>query len=443
MEEHELLVRHTETWARTKSRDLRTELLHEVLSLRENYDALPYGTWPKGSAERLLLTTWPAYGKELPDLDDLMVTLDTFWSFLRATGRMSAQSAPLSELRKEAKRTLPKMGAAYDDPARHSTGRVLGDFGESIGISLEGADTLQDMQARLGAIQDAWNALPQEERVRRMPDTSPKSRRAAKFTAMTTHQDAPDDDFDDVPALTGSDPALSARDARESAYVQTCLELATWVGEGRPATERGLLRPAVAREAYQHLGLWSWDRALDQLVFDEDLPPVGSDADAELARGALESWRSAGNCLALDRYWFSLEGTQLIERAGARVRASNDLPQDDQEWVHTAVTLLIGLCRRLGEHPREPLPGILLLPHVNDGTASLDEIAEWWESRCPARFRGIPEVGWGERLDLTLFHFDDCNLWTRTDDRLTLTHLGRDFALVYLNMVDEGLLDDE
>lgn len=60
--------------------------------------------------------------------------------------------------------------------------------------------------------------------------------------------------------------------------------------------------------------------------------------------------------------------------------------------------------------------------------------------------RAVPRdsrVGWGERLDLTLFHFDDCNLWTRTDDRLTLTHLGRDFALVYLNMVDEGLLDDE
>ena len=54
------------------------------------------------------------------------------------------------QLRKEARRALPKMAAAFDDPANHSQGRILARYGRSIGVDLEApADSMEDLQARL------------------------------------------------------------------------------------------------------------------------------------------------------------------------------------------------------------------------------------------------------------------------------------------------------
>lgn len=453
VDEPDLLIRHAATWAGQKKRALDGELLKEVVELRLRHDDYPLGTWPAGSAERLLLVTWPAYGSELPDQELLRDTLDTFWGFLRATGRMSTGSASPAELRKEARRALPKMAAAYDDPARHSQGRVLADFGRSVGIDLDGAASIEELQGRLDRIQEAWNALPQEERLARMPDASPKSLRGQQLTSMINQErpypaweyDESDGD-DDEQGIEPGEIAVSARLARESAYLQQCLALADWVGSGRPATSRGLLRPAVAREAYQALDLWQWERAYDRLQHsfrgvEEELPP---EADAVLAHAALHAWRSAGDCLPLDRLWFSCDHAGLVELTSASARDSGVRPDSDEGWRNLALVALVALCLRLGWYTVEPMAGILLIATVaEEEWVPVDAVRAWWDSRCPEQLRNFPALGWQERLDLLWFHFADCNLWALRDDAYQLTDLGRDFAIAFLNALDDGLLGED
>jgi hypothetical protein len=59
MGEHDLLIRHAVAWAETKKRSLDPEVLEPVLDLRWSRDEVADGEWPPGSAERLLLVTWP------------------------------------------------------------------------------------------------------------------------------------------------------------------------------------------------------------------------------------------------------------------------------------------------------------------------------------------------------------------------------------------------
>jgi hypothetical protein len=454
MAEHELLMRHAREWATAKKRVLHEDVLAEVLELRDRYDDLPYGAWPAGSAERLLLTTWPAYGGPPPDQERLRETLDTFWGFLRATGRMSSRSATPAELRKEAKRSLPKMAAAYEDPAHHSQGRVLQQFGSDIGIDLDGAESIEELQARLDQIHNAWNALPQSERERRMPDPSPKSARGAEMTADLHGLDPrtaglpawpevdPLDEPDDVP-LEGGDLARAAEDARGSGFVRDCLRLAAWVGDGREATSRGLLRPAVAREAYQELDLWPWERQYNALLY-APMSEVADDpaADAVLAEAALNAWRSAGDCLPLDRLFYPAEQAGLIEQRGRKVHRGKADPATDEEWRDVTLILLTGLCLRLGDYSIEPLAGMLLIGTMADEPVPLDAIRAWWESRCPDALREI-DFGWQDRLDTLWYHFADCGLWTIRGDEYVLTDLGRDFTIVFINASEEGFFGEQ
>lgn len=446
--EPDLLVRHASDWAAKKKRALDGDLLAEVVGLRLTYDEHPLGTWPAGSAERLVLVTWPAYGPTPPpDPDRLGETLDTFWGFLRATGRMSAGSASPAELRKEVRRALPKMWDACADPSRHSQGRVLGDFGRSIGIDMDSAADAAELQVRVGQIMAAWNSLPDEERLRLMPDPSPKSIRGERMTGAIARPPWPqpqEDDDEDVDLEPG-DVRESARLARSSDFVAACLALADWVGGGRPVTSRGLLRPPVARDAYRHLDLWEWERGYERtrhtsygMIEAEETPEV----DQLLASAALNSWRSAGDCLPLDRLWFACDAADLVEIGGSMARRGRPNPESDEEWRDLALVLLIGLCLRLGWYAIEPMAGILLIWLASeDETVPFDAVRAWWDSRCPEQLRKLEFMHWQERLDLLLVHFADVELWRFEDDRYALTDLGRDFAIVFLNAVDGQLFD--
>ena len=175
MSDHELLLRHAESWASTKRRPFDRQLVETVLDLRQHHDAASPTQWPPGSVERVLLTLWPAYGPaDPPEAETLAAVLDTFFRFLRATGRLASGSAQPAQLAKEARRAARNMADAIADPSHHSQARVLADFGREIGIDLDDAGSLEELQGRLGRLQDAWNALPVEERQRRMPDPSAK-----------------------------------------------------------------------------------------------------------------------------------------------------------------------------------------------------------------------------------------------------------------------------
>jgi hypothetical protein len=436
----EELIDAAVAWAAQRRRSLDAELLATILQLREQHDGYLPSYWPPRSAERLLLVTMPAYGRELPATDRLAAALDAFWGFLRATGRMRSNSATPAELRKEMRRALPKMAAAFDDPANHSQARVLAGYGRSIGVDLDApAESIELVQARLDLIMDSWNNLPEAERLRLMPDSTSKSLQAAELTMMAkdTLQRSPQE------MIPRGDVQAAGQDARTSGFVSACVALADWVGDGKQVTAAGLLRPAVAREAYQHLNLWTWDRAYDTRAHPrpalDDLP---AEAERLWAEAALHSWRSAGDCLPLDRLWWACTAAGLIEVASTKAYRSDRSPVTGEEWRDLALVLTAGLCQRLGDWACEPLVGILGPAVLADGGASMADIREWWQGRCPPTLADVLADSWQTRLDLTLFHFDDCGLWHRTEQRVRLTNLGQDFTIVYFGLLDTGFGED-
>lgn len=463
MTDHGLLLRHAESWASTKGRAFDRHLVETVLDLRQRHDAVAATHWPAGSVERVLLTLWPAYGPaDPPEAETLVAALDTFFRFLRATGRMASGSAQPALLAKEARHASRKMADAIADPGHHSQSRVLEDFGREIGIELDGADSIEELQDRLDRIQDAWNALPVEDRRRRMPDASPKglvgqvvTRGLQEMLAESEGAAAregrepwprwePDPADDEDVEWSAGDEAAATRQAQHASYVRQCVALADWVGDGREVTATGVLRPAVAREAYAALDLWSWERTSPLRAGQraEDVPP---EVDRLLAEGAQHSWTSAGDCLALDRLWFACEAAGLIDIASRRAVRTDRRPTTDEEWLGLGATLVLGQCLRLGREDVEPLVGLLLVPGVTDeGSVPLDAVRAWWDSRW-AGGRGLgPPVDelvkeiWRDKVDYVLDMFDDCGLWDRDDETIAVTDFGRTFTLI----LSDALLDD-
>lgn len=443
MDSHELLVRHARDWAQQRSRPLDEEMLTEALRLREYQDELTPFAWPAGSVERLMLVLWPAYGPP-PRVEALRDTLDTFCSFLRATGRMASSSAAPADLRKEGKRAAPRMAAAYDDPARHGQTRVLADFGRTVGIDLDGAADVEELQGRLDRLAEAWNALPMEERQRLMPDPSPKG---AKGAALTRALNAGDEDEADEPA-TPEQVAAAAEEVRGSPFVQQCLRLREWLGDSQPVTQAGLLRPAVAREAYQHLDLWPWERAFDDVRFERTpRRDLGPEADAVNAQAALHSWHSAGDCLPLDRLWYSLETARLVEIRKTKALPSGDRPTTDDEWVRVGLTLAVGLTLRMGQRVVEPLQAILSL--CWSGETSVERITtRWLQVTAPdtpgqtdslREFLLEAQTAW---LREALYVFGDTGMWHADGDRITITQFGEFFINPLGKALEDGLFED-
>lgn len=457
MDEPDLLTRRACAWADQSERPVDPVVLRAVLTLRADYEEPDAGQWPPGSVERLLLVTWPAHGPPPPDLAALGSTLDTFWDYLRVTGQMSEWSAKPARLRKELKRALPRLPDAYAARARPSSSQFLADFGRSIGIDIDRAADVVDLQDRLDRIRAAWDARPVPEPIEPATETTaetgtetptgPRSRTDEEWAALieavragTADPEAPP--YDEHLTVRQGELRESATLARGSGFVRSCLALADWVGEGRPATARGLLRVAVAREAYRELDLWPWQRALESTrsasygVALEELPP---EADARRAEAAAQSWRSARDCLPLDRLWSACEATGLVEVGPKLARRTAAAPTLDEEWRNLAVALLLALCRRLGHDLIEPLAGMLLIPQATPEEAvPLAAVRAWWDSLRPEYLSDDPLHHWQGRLDLLHFHLEDGNLWRIDGDRIALTDLGHDFAIAYLRAVNEG-----
>lgn len=434
VDEHRLLIRHARDWAAHRSRPLDPDLLSEALRLRSHQDEMPAQAWPAGSAERLLLVTWPAYGsaQEPQAIHD---TLDTFWRFLRATGRMASASAEPSTLRKESKRALPKMQAAYDDPAHHSQHRVLADFGRSMGVDLEGAADIDDVNERLQSITEAWNALPQEERVRRMPDPSPKGTKGEHLTRALNGPSS------SAPApASPAEVAAAAADAEASEFVRDCLRLVEWVGEGRQVTKAGLLRPAVAREAYQHLDLWPWERGLEAIRWEEYRGEEMADREVDALRAdlALRSWHSAGDCFPLDRLWYAIDAATLIEIGSTRARRNVELPLDEEDLARTGLGLALALAMR-----SEPLLAdslAMVLTRTVPGGESLETLRQAWRERLEPSLADVLGSYHARSFEEMLYVFGDTGLWHVEADRLTLTTLGEMFVDPFWDAVGEGMI---
>jgi hypothetical protein len=134
---HQLLLGHFDRWSREKGRPADLDVLELLLDLRWTYDELDPAYWPTGSVEDLLLRLVPAKGPQesLPQ-ETIAESLDSYFRFLRNTGRMAARSATPAELAKEARRSVVRMNEPAVDRANWSTGKVLTDFGTHLGICI-------------------------------------------------------------------------------------------------------------------------------------------------------------------------------------------------------------------------------------------------------------------------------------------------------------------
>lgn len=113
-------------------------MLDRLLDLRSTYAELPVTYWPASSIEDLLLRLWPAKGDVEPLPEQAVAeTLEAYVRFLRGTGRMSARSSSPAELRKEIRRSVPRMAAAAADKSAWSPNKALMEYGRSIGIGLD------------------------------------------------------------------------------------------------------------------------------------------------------------------------------------------------------------------------------------------------------------------------------------------------------------------
>ena len=488
MSDNTLLRRHAERWAQEKKRPFDGDLLETVVDMRQSYDDRAATSWPAGSVEFLLLERWPAHGPlDLPDLQVLGDTLDTYWRFLRSTGRMASGSAAPADLAKEARRALPKMPDACRDRSKFSTGRVLQEFGHSIGISLDEAADIDELNERLQRITTAWNDLPTEERERLLPDPSPKTARGQAMSDILNavlragavdnpYDDLEDDDLEDddlfddgllddgllsddayvypdFGPLQPGDPAVAAEQVRGSAYVRSCLALADWVGEGREVTKTGLLRPGVAREAYDALGLAEWEQDLEHSTpAGEQLPEP---AEGLLGDSRTTAWRSARDCLPLHRLWHPCGVAGLVQIGSQRAARTTKQPETDEDWLLLGLTLVYAMTHGFDVYTCEPLVALTFsLAPLAQASCDLGEFRRWWQARSllmppdqpadPAlddMLRHIQDV----RLNDVLAWYADTGIWVRDSDRLTLTDFGREFAVLFANAVEEGYLgaDDE
>ena len=458
VDQHELLIRHALAWADKRKQPLDRDLLGTVLNLRDFHDLSAPQEWPAGSAEHLMLVRWPSHGPSgVPDVDRLVETLDSFWRFLRGTGRMASSSADPRELAKEARRAAPRMPDACADPTRHGAAKSLVEFGESIGLSLDEAGSMEELNERMQQIVEAWNALPDDQRMAMSPSSAHQgSLRGMAATDLMASLMDDDDGLDDVFGLSDEDGNIPfadlsevATDVRAAPFVQQCRRLVGWVGErGREITPKGVLRLAPAREAYDLLGLGEWEREADRLAYGDLVSELPLESQELWVATARESFRSAADCRPLHRLWTACLEAGLLELSRTRVYAAWDEPASEEEWRHLGVVLASAVLINAAPIHVSPLMGALL--HLLDPAREsmpLTELEDWWW-QSPKNHHTL--VGrrdetarrWSDSaLHRALHEMEDLRVWRRDGDALLPTAFGHDVALLASALVDNGVID--
>lgn len=426
MSEHELLLRHASNWASQRQRVCDTELLETALELRLAHDGLPPTQWPAGSVEDLMLHRWPAHGHGVPNAQLFADSLDTFVRFLRTTGRMASGSADPRALAREAHRAAPKMAVACADPANFGPTKSLLAFGREAGFAVNDAGSVEELQTTLGQVMEAWNALPEEERRARLPLGEP----ASPLGFGGDSADSLDEQF-----LERGDPARAARQAQAAPLVRACLGLAEWVGARRGVTSTGVLKLAEAKAAYAELELWRWEQERREVL---DSPPR-RDPQAFF-------WRSAADCIPLERLWYAAQGAGLVDTRATVAKATGFVPRDDGEWAGLAVSLALGLwaiAESDGLMSVIPTLTVLGVCALEGSVAEAEVRAQWLQhdDNPLKEFTGDGEAAAVARYSdqdvaLSLHFFADAGLWEVREGVYRLTDLGREFTTFLFSRLD-------
>ncbi len=394
MDDYDLMLRHAGNWARDRTRPFDSALVALAIQLRADHDDLPANQWPAGSAEHLMLVRWPSHGPaEPPNAEDLVASLDTFWAFLRSTGRMSGASAQPAQLRREAKRAAPRMAAACADERNFGTAKQLLAYGNEIGINLDDIPDMDEANRRMQQIVEAWNAQPDDQRLSRSQHWPMHGRPTSYepgdgpdpdefFFDPSSLPDSPLFEFDETGNLIlpePLDPAASAAQARASGFMQRILALAEWVGDGKPITATDTLRPAVGQQAYLDLKLRDWERDIKARTLGAPL-----EGDPGRTSGEAPSWRSATESFALERLWRPALLAGLITTSGRTARFEpSAVPTDATGWLQLAIAVTsMGLAGwNDGESLDLAIEALTSIDAEHGDAARAEEIADdWWDS---------------------------------------------------------------
>ena len=178
--------------------------------------------------------------------------------------------------------------------------------------------------------------------------------------------------------------------------------------------------------------------------------PDGARLDAALARTGLSRWRTAADCLALDRLWLPALNAGLIVIDGKKaVFDRSELPETDEHWAQLAQVLFLGLAR-VAQHESalDPLLGVLFaIAWENKAPRSVAQLAElWWDTPLnwcansiadPKRARQLSD----QYLHRCLVMFGGAGAWVTRRGKLIGTEIGWDLALVLMFALDQGILE--
>ena len=426
-----MLLTHLERWAAEAKRPVDIDVLEQLLDLRSTYEnALPT-SWPSGSVTDLLLRLWPAKGQgSAPDPDTVAESFDTFVRFLRNTGRMAGGSADPKDLSREARRAAPKMAEASANRSQWSSGKVLGEHAQMLGVDLDGAESLDDLNSRMALVNTSWNSLPIHVRQRRMPNPGDELR-SGRRRAMDAY--ATDDPAValvtsmryEMPKGALPDPSSAAPFARKSGLMRDVRRLLDELPDRIPVTSTGVLKPAMARQLHANLNLSEWeDRSREVAGYVYGKP----------------EWRSARELLSLQRLWAAATAVQWIDVRGSvayAVRPPADLSDDAALRFGTfaSIDITLELMDRSGEACGF-LYALLRSYVLGCERVSWDEVGDFlesWESSANSldrmRSAGLEPRGRAMRSARNeAFTLADAGVFVFDDIGLKLTPLGDIFV---------------
>ena len=470
-----MLLRQAQKWAEKSKRTFDKDLVSEALQLRADHDGVAANDWPEGSVADLMLVRWPSHGIGVPDVELLVTSLGTYWRFLRNTGRLRGSKEPAS-LVLEAKRAKTGMAEACADPANFGSAKGLLAFGREIGIDVDGAGSLEETNDRLAQIVTVWNNLPDDERLARSDATlgnqSPLSQavsggmnsllqtgtlppdwhlppfpRLDSVGPFGQHiENELDDDVDLTEYLQYYPPQETVVEVRKTPYTKRLIALVDWVGDGKQVTSSRVLRPAVARQAYDELNLVEWDSA-DVIGSEQFLLDAEKASKAQLdqlIKERRDGWRTALDCRSLARLWEPALQYGLISVRGTTARAERSaLPVHDKDWVALALRCLLtiaihGSDVELGFSLVVLLTG--LLPETAGGPVSISGFRQsWYQNEVnPAAAYVEPEMrkiasDWW--LSGALCEMADAGVWVRDGDTLYPTKFGHDITISLIGLM--------
>ncbi len=235
----------------------------------------------------------------------------------------------------------------------------------------------------------------------------------------------------------------------DSGYGQRLLALAEWVGEGKEITATSVLRPALARAAYEQLGLGDWQLGqLRRKYPDERWPGVAAvGLEAWIDKAMQQKWRSAADCQELHRLWVGAVGSGLVTLEGKTATFSGERAPDAERWVEIGVRAAVAMSAPSNSYRFSALVFAMLTSYVGrcapvSKRSMLDFLVLWHWSPKSRREWDELDSGWQERhyepiIEDAAGMWADTGLYAEDAETITLTPFGDVFVTAWLDYLSQ------